>query len=365
MTKKTFLSDEHQKLGAKMVDFAGWFMPVQYTSIIEEHKNVRNNLGIFDVSHMGEIIVEGKDALAFLNKLVPQELSKLTDGKAVYCQLLNHNAGLIDDLIIYKIEDNKYFIIANASRIDEDINWLALNKIGVEGNIINESHNYSLLAIQGPKIKEFMKEFYAEELPKFFSIKEAEILGIDVWISRTGYTGEDGVEILVKNENVKFLWNKFLEIGQKYSLKPIGLGARDTLRLEAALHLYGNDLTEDTTPIEAVLSWSVSKDKTTDYNGKEIILKQLTNGVHKILIGFKMLSKNIARHDYPLYYNNENIGKVTSGGVSPQRNENIGLAYIKNTEEMKEGTIIQVEIRGKLYDAEIVKLPFVNKNTKN
>ena len=364
MTKQTFLHDKHVELGARMVDFAGWDMPVQYSSIIEEHKTVRENVGLFDVSHMGEMIVQGKDALPYLNKLVPQEISRLVDLKAVYCQLTNKNGGIIDDLIIYKLEDNKYLIIANASRIDEDLNWMVRNKIGFDVDIINESHNYSLLAVQGPKACDLIKSLGVDELPLFFSIKRGELFNINLWISRTGYTGEDGVEILVKNEFSEYLWDKLLEAGKEFGIKPIGLGARDTLRLEAALHLYGNDLDENTTPIEAGLAWSVPKDKTENYNGKKRILEQIKDGIEKKLIGFRMLDRNIARHGYDVYYNNEKIGQVTSGGISPIRGENIGLAYIKNLDNLSVGSTIQIMVREKLHDAEIVKRPFVKKNNK-
>lgn len=365
MTKQTILHDKHVELGAKMVDFAGWHMPVQYTSIIDEHNTVRNTVGIFDVSHMGEIIVKGKDSLAFLNSVVPQNIAKLTDSKAVYCQLPNKNGGLIDDLIIYKLEDCKYLIIANASRIDEDINWLSLNVRDFEVEIINESHNYSLIAVQGPKACELIKSFGVNELPPFFSIKKDVMFNIDLWISRTGYTGEDGVEILLKNKDAGLIWDKLIELGEPYSLKPIGLGARDTLRLEAALHLYGNDLDEQTTPVEAGLAWSISKDKAEYYNGKEIIEKQLKEGVEKKLIGLKMLDRAIARHGYDVYFDNTKVGVVTSGGVSPTRGDNIALAYVKNLDNITIGSTIQVLIREKFYNAEIIKRPFVEKRNKD
>ena len=364
MTKQTFLHDRHVELGAKMVDFAGWHMPVQYSSIIDEHKTVREAVGLFDVSHMGEVIVKGKDALKFLNSIVPQNISKLTDGKAVYCQLPNKQGGLIDDLIIYKLEDNKYLIIANASRVDEDINWMVRNINDLDVEIIDESYNYSLIAVQGPKACDLIKDLGASELPPFFSIKKDQVCGIEAWISRTGYTGEDGAEVLIKNKYAVTVWNTLLEKGQKYGVKPIGLGARDTLRLEAALHLYGNDLDETTTPIEAGLSWSVPKDKEEDYNGKAIIMDQVKNGVTRKLVGLKMVDKGIARHGYNVFYNNEKIGVVTSGGVSPMRGDNIALAYVKNLEDLTIGSNIQVEIREKLYNAEIVKKPFVTKNNK-
>ena len=364
MTKQTFLHDKHVALGARMVDFAGWDMPVQYTSIIDEHKTVREAVGLFDVSHMGEVIVYGEDALPYLNKLVPQDVTKLVDSKAVYCQLTNKQGGIIDDLIIYKLEDKKYLIIANASRIDDDLNWMVRNKCGFDVSIVNESHNYSLLAVQGPKACELIKKLGVNELPPFFSIKRGELFNINLWISRTGYTGEDGVEIMVRNEFSEYLWDKLLEAGKEFGIKPIGLGARDTLRLEAALHLYGNDLDENTTPIEAGLAWSVCKNKTEDYNGKAKIEEQLKNGVEKKLIGLKMLDKSIARHGYEVFYNNEKIGIVTSGGISPIRGDNIALAYIKNLDNLAVGSTIQVSIREKLHDAEIVKRPFVEKKNK-
>ncbi|MCR5266134.1 MAG: glycine cleavage system aminomethyltransferase GcvT [Cyanobacteria bacterium RUI128] len=364
MTKQTFLHEKHVALGAKMVDFAGWHMPVQYSSIIEEHKTVRESVGLFDVSHMGEVIVEGEDALPYLNKLVPQEVSKLVDRKAVYCQLTNKHGGIIDDLIIYKIQDKKYLIIVNASRIDEDLNWMVRNKLGFNVNVENESHNYSLLAVQGPKAVELVKKMGVADLPPFFSIKRAELFNINLWVSRTGYTGEDGVEILVRNEFSELLWDKILKAGEEFGIKPIGLGARDTLRLEAALHLYGNDLDEETTPIEAGLSWSVPKNKTDDYNGKSVIMEQVEKGTSKKLIGLKMIDRGIARHGYEVYYNNEQVGVVTSGGISPVRGDNIALAYVKTLPELTTGAQIEVKIREKLYKAEIVKRPFVEKKNK-
>ena len=364
MTKETYLHDKHTALGAKMVDFAGWHMPVQYTSIIEEHNTVRNAVGLFDVSHMGEVFVSGKDALKFLNKIVPQDISKLDYEKAVYCQLPNKNGGLIDDLIIYKLGIQNYLIICNASRIDEDLNWMVRNKRGLDVKIDNQSHNYSLLAVQGPKAAQLMQKMGINTNQASFTIKPAETGGIKILASRTGYTGEDGYELLVENEYAEILWDKILEYGKEFGIKPIGLGARDTLRLEAALHLYGNDLDENTTPIEAGLSWSVPKDKKDNYNGKEVIMRQLENGTEKKLIGLKMLDKSIARHEYPVYYNGENIGVVTSGGISPVLGANIALAYVKNIKEICTGAIIQVMIREKLHDAEVVKKPFIQKHNK-
>ena len=364
MVKKTYLYEKHIELGAKMVDFAGWNMPVQYKSIIEEHKNVRENVGLFDVSHMGEVFVVGQDAEEFLNKLVPQNISKLTDGKAVYCQLPNRQGGLIDDLIIYKLKTNTYLIVCNASRVDEDINWMSLNQRGYNINLDNESHNLSLLAVQGPKAIDLMHKIGYTDDQESFTIIEGKLLNIPMYISRTGYTGEDGFELLVINEYVEYLWDKLLEAGKEFNIMPIGLGARDTLRLEAALPLYGNDLDENTTPVEAGLSWSIPKDKFDDYNGKKVITEQLENGMPKKLVGLKMLDKSIARHEYEIFYKGEKVGVITSGGVSPMLNANIAMAYVKNIKEICAGTVVQVMIREKLHDAEVVKRPFIKKRNK-
>ncbi len=364
MVKETYLHEKHLALGARMVDFAGWHMPVQYKSIIEEHKNVRENIGLFDVSHMGEVFVIGKDSQEFLNKIVPQDISKLTEGKAVYCQLTNKNGGLIDDLIIYKLKNETYLIICNASRVDEDINWMSLNQKGYNINLDNQSHNLSLLAVQGPKAIDLMHKLGYTANQDSFTIIEANLMNIPMYISRTGYTGEDGFELLVINEYAEYLWDKLLEEGKEFGIMPIGLGARDTLRLEAALPLYGNDLDENTTPIEASLTWSVPKDKFEDYNGKKVITEQLQNGTEKKLVGILMLDKSIARHGYEVYYKGEKVGIITSGGISPMLDKNIAMAYVKNIKEICTGAIIQVMIREKLHDAEVVKRPFIEKRNR-
>ena len=235
---------------------------------------------------------------------------------------------------------------------------------GLDVKIDNQSHNFSLLAIQGPKAADLMRKMGLNTNQDSFTIKAGEVAGIKVLASRTGYTGEDGWEILVENEFSEYLWDKILEAGQEFGIKPIGLGARDTLRLEAALHLYGNDLDEDTTPVEAGLSWSIPKDKEADYNGKAIIMEQLANGGRKKLIALKMLDKSIARHGYDVYFNGEKAGHITSGGPSPTLGENIALAYVKNLKEICTDTVVQVMIREKLHDAVVVKKPFVSKRNK-
>ncbi|MDD3149512.1 MAG: glycine cleavage system aminomethyltransferase GcvT [Candidatus Gastranaerophilales bacterium] len=359
--KKTPLFDEHIKLNAKIVPFAGCQMPIQYTGIIDEHKAVRENVGIFDVSHMGEFFVEGEDSLALLQKIVPQDISKLSLSKAVYCQLTNKNGGIIDDLIIYKLDDEKYLLIVNASRIDEDFNWIVSNKDNLNVDIKNASDDYAMIALQGKYSAKIIEETGLSEdnQPKRFSIKETRIDSIDVFVARTGYTGEDGFEIIASTDNIVYLWNKFLEIGSKYNIKPIGLGARDTLRLEAGMLLYGQDIDENTTPIEASLNWSVPKDKIEDYNGKNAISSQINNGTDKKLIGIKMIDRAIPRHDYEIYFNGKEVGKVTSGGVAPSLNANIAMGYVNNSLNFSTGDKINIKIRNKFYSAEIVRMPFL------
>ena len=367
MTKRTYLYDEHIKLNAKMVDFAGWEMPVQYTSIIEEHNNVRNNAGIFDVSHMGEIFISGKDSLAFLQTLFPQDVSKLTQNKALYCQLTNESGGIVDDLIVYLLKENEYLLIVNASRLEVDYQWLISHKNDYDVLIENKSDIYSMIALQGPKASDILEKIGCskDNQPHTFHIKQYPLIGKNVYISRTGYTGEDGFEIIIENEKAVELWQLLLKEGQTFGIKPIGLGARDTLRMEAAMSLYGNELNEDITPVEAGLKWSLDKDKKENYIGKNIILDQINNGTNKKLIAFKMADKAIARHGYEIYCDNKKIGIVTSGGISPTLNMYIGFGYIKTEKNLGINDTIQIMVRNKLYNAQITNKNFIKKHNKD
>jgi len=365
--KRTPLYQEHVKSGAKMVPFAGWEMPLQYGSIIDEHLTVRNKVGLFDVSHMGEIFISGRESLEFLQKIVPQDISKLFPGKAVYCQLTNKSAGIIDDLIIYRLQEEtefpSYLLIVNASRIEEDYNWIEFNKKdgSYDVEIDNQSANNCLLSVQGPFSSELIRDLGLDinNQPAKFTIKQAYMNSINVFISRTGYTGEDGFEILVKNEDAVILWNRILDKGQKYEIKPIGLAARDTLRLESAMLLYGQDMDDKTTPPEASLSWSVPPGKEEDYFGKERILSQLDGkNMSRVLIGFRMLGNAIPRHNYEIYKDNERVGTVTSGGIAPALKVNIGLGYINTSIPASIGTKLDIKIRDRFFPAEIVKRPF-------
>ena len=364
--RKTPLYKKHIDLGAKMVEFGGWEMPVQYSGIIDEHNTVRNFAGLFDVSHMGQVFVSGNDALNFLQKIVPQDISNLSVGKAVYCQLTRDNGGIVDDLIVYNLGDSLYLIIVNAANIEKDFAWFIENSKDLDVLIQNKSSDYSMLALQGQNACKILEKsgFNISDLPKFFSIIKTVLLGKSVFLSRTGYTGEDGFEIILKNDDVSEIWDLLLEYGQEFGIKPIGLGARDTLRLEAALMLYGNDLDDETTPVEAGLSWSIPKSKIDDYHGKVVIKKQLEVGVAKKLIGFVMTERAIPRHGYEIYYKNNKAGIVTSGGYSPTMDKNIGMGYVDTKMGIGVDSDIQIMVRNKLYNAKVIKRPFVQKRYK-
>ena len=364
--KKTCLYEKHIALNAKMSPFGGFDMPIQYTSITNEHNAVRSNVGMFDVSHMGQVIVTGEQAEEFVNYLFTNDICPISNGKTIYGMMLQPNGGVVDDLLVYKLEQNKYLLVINASNIDKDLNWIMLQNKNFKVGIENLSDYFGELAIQGPKSEETIQKLMGIQLTdlEFYSFKEVSYRGEDIIISRTGYTGEDGFELLVINEYAEYLWDTLLEKGKEFNVMPVGLGARDTLRLEAALPLYGNDLSEDTTPIEAGLSWSIPKDKQEFYNGKEVIKQQLENGVEKKLVGLQMNDKFIARHGYEVFYNNEKVGEITSGGISPILNTNIATAYVTNSKNICIGSTVQVMIREKLHDATIVKRPFVEKRNK-
>jgi aminomethyltransferase len=362
--KKTALYENHLKLNAKMVDFHGWQMPLQYSKITEEHNNVRENAGLFDVSHMGEITIKGEGALDFLQKLVPQNISKMKEGKAVYTQLCNPSGGIIDDLIIYRLKNfhdtYNFLLIVNASNLEKDFNWILTNQDDSRATLIeNISQNYSLIALQGPTAPQILNEagIPLDNQPKRFRLIETTLNNKKCIIARTGYTGEDGFEILIENEFASEIWELLLDRGHSYGLKPVGLAARDTLRLEAALPLHGNDIDEGITPIEAGLEWSVHLDKP-DFIGKEVLQRQINHGTDKIFIGFKMLTPNIPRQGCELFQEGRIIGNTTSGSIAPYLNYPIGLGYLNKEASLKPGDKIEVLIRNKKYPAEIVKRPF-------
>lgn len=356
--KETALTHKHIALGAKMVPFAGYNMPVQYEGVNAEHETVRNGVGVFDVSHMGEFLLKGPNALALIQKVCSNDASVLFDGKAQYSCLPNGKGGIVDDLIIYRISEEAYFIVVNASNIEKDWNWISQhNDLGVE--MQNLSDDYSLLAIQGPKAAEAMQSLTSVDLTNmtYYTFQYGTFAGIEnVMISATGYTGSGGFEVYVKNQDAEKLWDAVFEAGAAFGIKPIGLAARDTLRLEMGFCLYGNDIDDTTSPLEAGLGWITKFTK--DFTDAEFLKNQKETGLSRKLVAFEMIDRGIPRHDYPIQDANGNIiGKVTSGTMSPSMKVGIGLGYVslENTALDQE---IFIEIREKGVKAKVVKLPF-------
>ncbi|MBB4117734.1 aminomethyltransferase [Mesonia hippocampi] len=360
--KTTALNHIHKALGAKMVPYAGFEMPVQYEGVNIEHQNVREHLGVFDVSHMGEFIVSGPNAVALLQKISSNDVSTLTDGKAQYAYMPNDKGGVVDDLIIYRFTAEKYLLVVNASNIEKDWAWIEKQNKGIDAELRNVSDDYSLLAIQGPKAVEAMQQLTDVNLSeiKFYHFVVGTFAGIDnVIISATGYTGSGGFEIYFKNDNAESIWNKVFEAGKDFNIKPIGLAARDTLRLEMGFCLYGNDIDETTSPIEAGLSWITKFTK--DFVNAENLKKEKEEGPKRRLIAFELTERGIPRKDYLITDENDNeIGIVTSGTMSPSTGKAIGLGYV-NTPLHKQGSKIFIKIRKKNIPATIVKLPFYKK----
>lgn len=364
VVKKTPLYDEHIKLGAKMVEFAGFNMPVQYKGVIEEHLTVRTKVGMFDVSHMGEFRVKGKEAFDFVQYLTCNDVAKLSIKQVQYSAFTTEKGTVVDDLLVYKVNDDEYLLVVNAANIDKDFSHLSrfLDKFDVD--LVNESDDTAQMAIQGPKAEDTMFKLFGDIVKeiKFYWFDYVEFEGEKCLLSRTGYTGEDGFEIYCKPEIASKIWQKILEAGEEYGIEPCGLGARDTLRLEARMNLYGNDMDETTTVLEAGLGWICKLDKG-DFLGREALLKQKEEGLKKKLYGFEMVDKGIPRHGYPVFHNGEEVGVVTSGSYAPYLKKNIGLAYLP-IELAKAGNEIEIGIRKKRAKAITVKTPFYKREKK-
>ncbi len=356
--KKTPLYDRHLKLGAKMIEFGGWMMPVQYEGILEEHEGVRNAAGLFDVSHMGEILIRGHEALQFIQKLVTNDISKAAAGQAVYSPMCNPEGGVVDDLLIYRLGEQEFLLVVNAANTEKDYRWITEHKeAGV--HIEDVSYQYSLLALQGPKAESILKKLTDEPLEeiRYYRFRpDVEINGIKTLVSRSGYTGEDGFEIYVSPDKVEKLWDDLLEAGKEEGLKPAGLGARDTLRFEAALPLYGHELSEEISPLEAGLGRFVKLNKG-EFIGRSALAAQDVQGVKRKLVGFEMTDRGIPRHGYDIYADGDKIGFVTTGSYSPTLRKNIGLGLVK-AGYSETGTEIQVAVRNKNLKAVVVKTPF-------
>ncbi len=359
--KNTSLTNKHIALGAKMVPFAGYNMPVSYSGLNEEHQTVRNHVGVFDVSHMGEFILKGENVLDLIQRVTSNDASVLVDGKAQYACLPNGKGGIVDDLIVYKMDATTYMLVVNASNIDKDWDWISQhNTKGVD--MKNISENTSLLAIQGPNAVKTLQKLTSVDLSSipYYGFARGTFNGIDnIILSNTGYTGAGGFELYFDNAHAESIWDAIFEAGKEFGIKPIGLGARDTLRLEMGFCLYGNDIDDSTSPLEAGLGWITKFTK--DFTDKSFLEEQKKAGVKRKLVGFQMIDRGIPRHDYPICdETGKVIGKVTSGTQSPSLNQAIGLGYVP-TELAAAGSTVYVNIREKLIKAEVVKLPFLKK----
>jgi aminomethyltransferase len=362
---KTPLNAAHRESGAKMVPFGGWDMPVEYAGLISEHMAVRTAAGLFDVSHMGQITVEGPGAQAFLQGTTSNDVSKLVDGRAQYSSLPMDNGAPVDDIVILRRAADRYLIVVNAGNIEKDFQWLAAR--GAAGcEIVNRSDEYALLALQGPRAQEILQKLTPLDLSAvaYYHFAEGRIGEWPVTVSRTGYTGEDGFEIFVAPAHAEALWKTLLEAGREAGLVPAGLGARDTLRLEARMCLYGNDMDETTSLVEAGLGWIVSLDEAKgDFPGRAVLAEQKKAGPPRKLVGFEMVGRGIARHGYAAVLHDEPIGHVTSGSYAPYLQKNIGLCYLPK-EKAAVGTDFQVDVRGRPVPARVVPTPFYKRATK-
>ncbi len=359
--RRTPIFPLYKKYGAKTIDFGGWELPVQFSSILEEHKAVRERAGLFDVSHMGEVEVKGKDSLNYLQKLLTNDVSKLVDNKILYSPMCYLNGGTVDDLLVYRYSEDYYLLVINASNIEKDLEWLESQ---IEGDVKfnNISDNLALIALQGPRAEEILQkltDYNLSVIGKYNFVNDIKIVNRNVLISRTGYTGEDGFELYTLNENAPKLWEKILEVGLKEGVIPCGLGARDTLRFEAKLPLYGQELSEIISPIEAGLDFYVKLDKEI-FNGKEVLMEQKNGGATRKLVGIEMIDRGIPRTHYLVFADDEEIGEITTGTNSPTLKKNIGLALIKK-EYADIGNELLVEIRNKKVKAKVVKTPFYQK----
>ena len=359
--KKTPLYDKHVALGAKIIDFGGFLMPVQYEGVKAEHEAVRSAAGIFDVSHMGEFLCEGKDALALIQKITTNDASVLVPGKAQYTCMPTKDGGIVDDLLVYMLAENKYLLVVNASNIEKDWDWISSFAEG-DVTLTNQPDDYALLAVQGPKATFALQSLTDADLDsiKFYNFTQGVFAGVNnVIISATGYTGSGGFELYIPADKAAEVWDKVMESGEKVGLAPAGLAARDTLRLEMGYCLYGNDITSETSPLEAGLGWITKFKKEADFVAKDVLLKQKEAGVQRKLVGLELIDKGVARKDYDIVDSNNNkIGFVTSGTMSPSLNVAIAMGYVA-TDFASEGSEVAVQVRNKSLKAKVVKFPFL------
>ena len=360
--RKTPLNGLARELGGRMVEFGGWDMAVQFSGILDEHQAVRERAGLFDVSHMGEVEVRGPQALDLLQKLTCNDVSKLADGRCQYNALLYASGGFVDDILIYRHAADDYLVVVNAANTDKDFEWMKSNAAGFEAELKNASAEYAQLALQGPLAEKVLQRMTELDLPamRYYRFARGKVEGVDAIVSRTGYTGEDGFEVYVAPEAAEGIARRILEHGRGDRVLPTGLGARDTLRLEAKMALYGNDIDDTTTPLNADLGWIIKLDKG-EFIGRDVLEKQIERGIDRLLVGFEMVDRGIARHGYPVVEGENQIGIVTSGTHSPTLKKAIGLAYLPPG-KAEVGAEFTVLIRGKEARARVVQTPFYKRS---
>lgn len=363
--RKTSLFNAHERHGGKVVDYAGWALPVQFEGITAEHEAVRNAAGLFDVSHMGEVEVKGNEAVDYIQNLVTNDISVLEDNQILYTFMCYPNGGVVDDLLVYKFNNNDFLLVINAGNIDKDYQWMKDHIGTYDVEVKNISDDVSEMALQGPKAQEILQKLTDTDLSEigfFYCKRDVDIAGVKCLVSRTGYTGEDGFEIYLDHDNAEFLWDKLLEVGKEEGIKPIGLGARDTLRFEASLPLYGNEISPDITPLEAGLGFFVKLNKPS-FIGKEALQKQKEEGLKRKIVGFEMIDNGIPRHGYEVVSGDKTIGFITTGYFSPTLKKNIGLALV-DVEYAELGTSIEIKVRKRILKAKVVSKKFYTKNYK-
>lgn len=362
--RKTPLYEKHVFLGARMIEFAGWIMPLQYTGILQEHEAVRQQAGLFDVSHMGEVMIRGKGATEFIQKLITNDISGMREYRVLYSPMCYPDGGTVDDLLVYKFDAERYLLVVNAANIQKDVEWIVAHKPD-DVEVEDLSEGYAQLALQGPKSQEILQKIVDISLDsvKFFRFADGvNVAGVPALLSRTGYTGEDGFEIYVQADSALKVWDAIMEAGAEFHVMPAGLGARDTLRLEAALALYGHELSPDISPLEAGLDRFVKLDKA-DFIGREALIKQKEGGISRKLVGLEMIDKGVPRQGYEVQVEGKNAGYITSGSFSPTLKKNIALALIEVSHAVP-GSRVDVVVRNKALKAEVVKIPFYEKQYK-
>lgn len=366
MAKKTALYETHKQLGGNVVDYAGWDLPVEYEGLVPEHEAVRNAAGLFDVSHMGEVFVSGKDANKFVQYLITNDINSIGVGQVIYTFMLNEKGGTVDDFLVYKLAEDNYLLVVNGANVEKDYKWITECAKGFDVKLEDKTEEGTILALQGPKAQEIFQKITETNLDdvKFFHWKEdVDVAGVKCLISRTGYTGEDGFEIYLPNDGAKTVWDAIMKAGEDEGIKPVGLGCRDTLRFEVNLPLYGNELGEDITPLEAGLGFFVKLDVEEDFIGKDVLVKQKADGLTRKVVGFELLGKGVPRQGYDIQVDGKKIGEITTGYRSPSIGKSIGLALV-DIDHTELGTKFDIAIRKRVIPAQVIGRNFLANHKK-